>query len=462
MRETLKAAVANAPGWTELRLHDRRALQIAVRKGEVESAAFRKNCGVGVRVLAHGTWGFSSTDRLTREGIDAAIQEATLAAETSSAGRSERIEGLADCELAVGDFKTGDAEETASHTTEEKTSLVVDTERRTRESHSSIRSAMCRYSELVDEKWIVSSDGADAHIEDAKLEFAVSAVAGEGDDMQVGFQGVGVTGGWPELFARWTPERLSEHASKVAVDLLNAPYAPGGSATVVLNPELVGLLAHEAIGHTVEADFVLSGSAAADRMGKQVASELVTLVDSGPAVIGAESAGGVLLVDDEGVPAGRTVVIENGVLRSYLHDRETAAHFGVEPTGNARAWQYDDQPLIRMRNTYLEPGDSPYEELIASVDDGFLLKGAGSGQADANAEFMFGVQEAYEIKKGKMGRLLRGATISGDAFEVLKSVDALSSDFEWAIGNGYCGKGQAAKVDGGGPYVRCKLLVGGR
>ena len=462
MREILKAAVSDARNWTELRVHNRRALQIAVRKGEVESAAFRKNYGVGVRVLVNGTWGFSSTDRLNRDGIAAAIREATLSAEMSSAGRREKIERLADCDLAVGDFKTGDAEEVASHSIEEKTTLVVDTERRTRELSSSIRSAMCRYSELIDEKWIVSSEGADAHIEDAKLEFVVSAVAGDGEDMQVGFQGVGVTGGWSDLFARWTPERLSEHAGKIAVDLLSAPYAPGGSATVVLNPELVGLLAHEAIGHTVEADFVLSGSAAADLMGKKVASELVTLVDSGPALIGDKSAGGVVLVDDEGVPAGRTVVIENGVLKSYLHDRETAARFGVAPTGNARAWQYDDEPLIRMRNTYIEPGESSYEDLIASVDDGFLLRGAGSGQADANAEFMFGVQEAYEIKNGTVGRLLRGATISGDAFDVLKSVDMLSSDFEWAIGNGYCGKGQAAKVDGGGPYVRCKLLLGGR
>jgi TldD protein len=400
MRDMLKKALASAPGWTELRLHDRRAMQIAVRRGEVESAAYRKNCGVGVRVLADGTWGFSSTSTLTREGVEAAIREATLAAETSSAGRSERIERLADCTLAVGDFKSGNAEEIASHTPEEKTSLVVDTERRTRESSEQMRSATCRYSELVDEKWIVSTDGADAHIEDSKLEFIVVAVAGEGDDMQVGFKGIGVTGGWPELFATWTPERLSEHASKVAVDLLRAPYAPGGTATVVLNPELVGLLAHEAIGHTVEADFVLSGSAAADRFGKQVASELVTLVDSGPAVIGDSSAGGVVLVDDEGVPSGRTVVIDSGVLTSYLHDRETAARFGVEPTGNARAWVYDDQPIIRMRNTYIEPGESSYDELIASVDEGFLLRGAGSGQADANAEFMFGVQEAYEIRNG--------------------------------------------------------------
>lgn len=462
MREILKAIVGDSRNWLELRVHDRRALHILSRKGIMEAASSNKTAGVGVRVLVNGTWGFSSTARLDREGIVEAVRDATVAAEKSSGGRSEKIERLAECELAVGDYVSGDAAEAASHATEEKTELVVETERATRESSRLVRSAMCKYSEIVDEKWIVSTDGADAHIEDSKLEFAVSAVSGEGDDMQVGYQGIGVTGGWPELFRTWTPESMSEHVSQVAVDLLTAPYAPGGKATVVMNPELVGLLAHEAIGHTVEADFILSGSAASGKVGQKVASDLVTLVDSGPATLGHKSAGGVVLVDDEGVPTGRTVVIGSGVLRSYLHDRETAAHFDVPPTGNARAWQYSDEPLIRMRNTYLEPGEASYDEIIGSVESGFLLKGAGSGQADANAEFMFGVQEAYEIKNGRVGRLLRGATISGDAFEVLKSVDMLSSDFEWAIGSGYCGKGQAAKVDGGGPYVRCQVVVGGR
>jgi TldD protein len=462
MREVLKSVLKRAPHWTEFRMHERKALQITVRKGEIESAAFRKNSGVGVRVLASGTWGFSSTDRLNRQSLERAVEDATLSAKCSSAGRKEKVQALAECDLAVGDFRTGNAAEVASHATEEKTAITVETERRTRDASSNIRSATCRYSEIVDEKWIVSSDGADAHIEDTKLEFMVSAVAGEGDDMQVGFRGVGVTGGWSDLFHRKSAEQLSDEASRVAVDLLRAPYAPGGTATVVLNPELVGLLAHEAIGHTVEADFVLSGSAAGDKMGQRVASELVTLVDSGPATIGDDTAGGILLVDDEGVPTTRTVIIDRGVLRSFLHDRETAARFGVAPTGNARAWSYDSEPLIRMRNTYIEPGETPYEELIASVGDGFLLRGAGSGQADANAEFMFGVQEAYEIRDGRIGRLMRGATISGDAFEVLKSVDMVGSDFEWAIGNGYCGKGQPAKVDGGGPHVRCVLLMGGR
>ncbi len=465
MRDILKTIAADARHWTELRVHDRRALQVLVRKGTLETAAYSKTCGVGVRVLVNGTWGFSSTGSLDTADIERAVRDATASAESSSAGRLEKIERLADCELAVGDFVSGNAAELATHTTEEKAALVVEAETRTREASDRIRSATSRYTELIDEKWIVSTDGADAHIEDAKAEFVISATAASGDDMVRSYQGAGVTGGWPELFARWTPEELSGRVAKTAVDLLDAPYAPGGRATVVLAPDLVGLLAHEAIGHTVEADFVLAGSAAAGRIGERVASEHVTLVDSGFAYIGAASAGGVVLVDDEGVPAGKTVVIENGVLRSYLHDRESAARFGVAPTGNARAWLYRNEPIIRMRNTCLEPanGDgSTVDELVAGIDDGFLLKGANSGQADATAEFMFGVQEAYEIKKGKLGKLMRGATISGDAFDVLKSVDAVSSDFEWAIGTGHCGKGQPAKVDGGGPYIRCELTIGGR
>jgi len=358
LRDILRGVVGDAKGWIELRAHDRRQLQIMVRKGDLETAAFRKTSGVGVRVLVNGTWGFSSTARLDREGILDAVRDATVSAERSSGGRSSRIEKLQDCKLAVGDFKSGDAEEIARHSTEEKTALVVDTERATREASPSIRSATCRYTEIIDEKWIVSTDGADVRIEDAKLEFMTSAVAGRDDEMTVGRHGTGVTGGWGDLFGRRTPEEMAGRSAKIAVDLLEAPYAPGGSATVILDPDLVGLLAHEAIGHTVEADFVLSGSAASGKVGKKVASDLVTLVDSGPAVIGEPNAGGIVLVDDEGVPAQRTVIIDHGVMKSYLHDRETAARFDVAPTGNARAWLYEDEPLIRMRNTYLEPGES--------------------------------------------------------------------------------------------------------
>jgi TldD protein len=192
-----------------------------------------------------------------------------------------------------------------------------------------------------------------------------------------------------------------------------------------------------------------------------VASELVSLVDSGASEY-YEGAGGTLPVDDEGVVTGHTTIIRHGILESYLHNRESAARFGVRPTGNARAWEFSDQPLIRMRNTYIEPGSSTLEEMIAGVQDGFLLEGPQGGQADATGEFMFGVQEARRIRNGVLGELVRGVTISGIAFDVLQTVDAVSSEFRWDLGSGYCGKVQPAKVDAGGPWLRCQAVLGGR
>lgn len=217
---------------------------------------------------------------------------------------------------------------------------------------------------------------------------------------------------------------------------------------------------HEAIGHTVEADFVLAGSAAAGKIGKQVASELVTLCDSGHSEY-IEGAGGVVLVDDEGVPSRKVTIIEDGILKSYLHNRESAQQFGVEPTGNARAFEFDNEPLVRMRNTYIAPGKTPLPQMIGETEDGWLLVGAKNGQADANAEFMFVVGEAYPIKDGKLGPLHRGTTITGDAFDVLKSVDRVGDVFAWELGSGFCGKGQPAKVDAGGPHIRCMATLAG-
>jgi TldD protein len=245
------------------------------------------------------------------------------------------------------------------------------------------------------------------------------------------------------------------------VDLLSAAYPEGGRTRVLLSPSLVGLLTHEAVGHTVEADFVAAGSVAAGKLGTRVASEHVTLCDSGLSEL-STGAGGTLMVDDEGVLTGNTTIIKDGVLVSYLHDRESAARNGVAPTGNARAWEFDNEPLIRMRNTYIAPGDASLEAMIANIDDGYLLDGAANGQADANGEFMFGTREAYRIQNGVRGPLLRGVNISGTAFDVLRSVDAVGRDFKWDLGAGHCGKGQPAKVDAGGPWLSCEVVLGGR
>jgi TldD protein len=313
---------------------------------------------------------------------------------------------------------------------------------------------------MLDHKVIINSDGADIEIHDSKPEFSVTAIARKASQSVTAHEGVGVTGGWDDLFKKNSHVEYARIASARAAKLLDARHVSGKKTTVILDPAMVGLLSHEAIGHTVEADFVLSGSVVKDKIGTKVASDLVTLVDSGRSEI-ATNAGGTIIVDDEGVVAGRTAIIEKGILKSFLHNRESAMIFGVASTGNARAFQYSDEPLIRMRNTYIEPGDDKLNDMIRETKHGYIVKGARNGQADANGEFMFGAEEVHLIENGEVKELLRGTSISGNAFEVLQSVDMVGNEFQYDIGTGYCGKYQPAKVDGGGPYIRCEAIIGG-
>jgi TldD protein len=458
MHELLEELLGEFSGveYGELRYHERKGLNIGVRQGELENANSTIYGGVGVRAFYRGGWGFSSTSRLERESIKKAIHDAVSGAR--AAGKKDgTILGKAD--LAKGRFAPEIEDPVSEHPFEKKLDLVRKAEARVR-SFPLIASAACAYRETLDHKYILTTDGARAEIFDSKPEFRLVAVAADDGDRVEAYESIGVTGGWKDLFGR-DPDEMAEVVARRAGDLLKAEHPKGERAVVILDSGLVGLLAHEAIGHTVEADFVLAGAITQGRLGKRVASELVTLVDSGPSQY-CKHAAGTVLVDDEGVITERTEVVKNGILKSYLHNRETAGMFGVKSTGNARAYEYSDEPLVRMRNTYIEPGDRTLEEMISEVKNGYLLKGAGGGQADANAEFMFSVQEAYKIEDGRPGKLLRGVAISGQAFEVLESVDAVSSEFRFDMGAGYCGKGQLAKVDGGGPYLRCSAIVGGR
>jgi len=441
--------------YAELRYHHRCTNAVGVRKGEPETA--QSNCleGVGIRSMDSGRWGFASTAGKERDDILKAARDAVTAAKAM--GKTKKT--LARAKLAKGEFRPEINDPVENHSFTEKLKLVTRAEERARK-HKKIVSAQSSFVEILDKKVIVTSDGAAALITDAKPEFRIRVVAKDGSRMISAGEAYGATGGWKDLFRYGSWEDLLEKVLKRAERLLAAELPKGEKTTVILNPELVGLIAHEAIGHTVEADFVLSGAVTKGMIGKRVGSDLVTLADSGPSV-NIPGAAGTLLVDDEGVITERTEVIKNGILKSYLHNRESAAKCGVKPTGNARAYEYGGDPIIRMRNRYIEPGDISLEELLDSTGRAILLEGAGSGQADSNAEFMFGVQEATLIEQGKRKKTFREATISGNAFEVLSSVDAISNEFRWALGSGYCGKFQMAKVDAGGAYLRCKAIIGG-
>lgn len=445
--------------YAEARFHERRSMEVRVSQGKLEQSRINLLSGVSFRVLCDGAWGFSSTAETRKGELKKAFSDAVSVARSSSNAKAQEVR-LGKADLAVGTFTTRQRGPLDSHSLEEKVKLVVDTEKGARSYSERVKSAICSYREIIDEKVIVTSDGASAELYDFKPEFAVTAIASEGEKVMTAAESVGVTGGWIDLFEKGSPEEMAKRASEIAVRLLGARQPKGGPATVILDPGMVGLISHEAIGHTVEADFVLAGSVVKGKIGQQVASEMITLVDSGLSER-QHSGAGTVLVDDEGVIAQETVVIDKGIMNSYLHNRETAKLFDVASTGNARAFVYSDDPLIRMRNTYIEPGDYDFEEMVREIPQGYYLKGPLGGQADANGEFMFGAQEAYAIEKGEIRELLRGVTISGQAFDALKSVDAVGKDFAFGIGSGYCGKWQLAKVDGGGGHLRCKATIGG-
>jgi len=330
----------------------------------------------------------------------------------------------------------------------------MDVDKHVRGFSKNIVSDTVTFNIVDDELAFLSSEDAEISQRIVRCFGSVMVIARKKGNIASAYESIGAQAGLEVL--KETPLiNAGMIAAERASKLVSAEVAPAGLFPVTLENRIVGLLAHEAVGHCSEADLVYGGSFLADKIGKEVASEKVTLVDDGRYPSGF----GTMKYDDEGVPTQKTAIIERGTCRSFLHSRETARHFGVSPTGNARAWNFEFDPIIRMRNTYIEAGNYSLEELAEGIKEGFFLKGGLGGQADFNGEFMFGTQEAIKIRNGKFAESFRGVTISGNAFEVLKNVDAIGRDFVMRLG--MCGKEQVNYVGMGGASLKTKVLMGG-
>ena len=460
MLDILADLVRAHSDYMEVRHHRRVWNYLRATNGRVDFAKHSVIDGVGVRALVAGAWGFVATTDCSAPAISHAIGLArSLAAAVSRTQSFPRK--LARANLATADIMLDGYEELTALPIDGKLDQVVRYERELAEASRNVISSECYYSELIEEKHIVTSDGACARVRFAQPEFSLNVTVERNGECTTARRGAGINGGWRCLLQHPSLRDAAVETVKIAVDLGRARHPDGGEATLILTAPIVGLLCHEAVGHIVEADSVRAGSVAKGRLGQIVASPLVTLCDSGQDAING-CAVGTVPFDDEGVTTSTATIVERGILRSYLHNRETAEEFDATPTGNARAWLFNDEPRIRMRNTYMLPGDRTLEDMIAEVEDGYLADGPGDGQADANGEFMFGTDHLRRIRNGKVAELVRDATLSGMAFDVLASIDAVSREFRWDLGTGCCTKGQPAKVDAGGPSVRCRLTVGGR
>ncbi|MCL2411931.1 MAG: TldD/PmbA family protein, partial [Treponema sp.] len=450
--DLLSTHKASFKDYTELRAQVNTTKQVSFVAGNMISNVQSSEGGVSARVYRGGTYGFASGAEYSNESIKNILAAATENAVFMDKHVNKNLPPLPKVIGGKVDLKTKPGNDIPQSImidyTKALDSFIV-------EKYKNLTSRTVIANCLDIEKLLVVSDGVDHHFYQPRSMLYLFMTAETSDGIPVEL--MECLGGFGHFNQHFTdPVLLSEDLDKLYEKLMHkreGVYSDAGLRKCVLHPNLAGMLAHEAVGHTVEADIVLGGSIAGHNLGKQVASELISMTDFAHTAFGKPCPLPVY-VDDEGTTAEDAVLIENGILKGFLHSKETAEHFGVKPQGSARAFKFSDEPLIRMRNTVILPGKDKLDDMIASIDDGYYLVETGNGQADTTGEFMFSVGLGYEIKNGKLGKPIRETTISGVAFETLKTVDMISDDMVWDV-KGFCGKKQPMTVGMGGPAIRC-------
>ena len=443
---------------TELRAQLNRSRGVVLVNGNLVNNARSDVSGVSARVYQYGVYGFASMAEMSDEAAKSVLKAASDNAGFlgRSAPRNLPMFGAQPAGSVGLTLKVADAEQKTYIDFARALDSYV-------EAHCpGLVSRQIVVKEDSMEKVLAVSDGTDSHSVVPRSYLYVVLCANDRDETPVECVAIECKlGSFGACFS--DPAELYRKIDETYEELQKkreAVYPKAGLSTVVLGGDLCGMLAHEAVGHTVEADLVNGGSVAGPMLGKQVASPLVSLTDFAYEALG-NPAPLPVYVDDEGTPATDAEIIKNGVLVGYMNNRETALKYGMKPNGNARGYLFSDEPLIRMRNTAILPGKSKLEDLIASVDDGYYLFRTNNGQADMTGEFMFGVNMGYEIKNGKLARPIKDTTITGVAFDMLKTVDMVSDHMTWSS-SGFCGKKQPMAVSMGGPEIRCKVTIGGR
>lgn len=444
--------------YTELRVQENRMVYISCLNGSIIANGRNSKRGVSARVYKKGSWGFASNRTIDEDSARQVIISATGNADFLNA-REKRDKGALPVMTASAkvDFST----KKNRRTQRELIEFIEDVDGYITKNYPKLKSRTVSLNCLDMEKSLVTSDGSTAYsMIPRSIMYVVLSIMKDNQPFDL-YETYGGLGQFEDVFS--TPEMLFEEIDNQYEHLMKKTegiYAKSGYHDCILDSELGGILAHEAIGHTTEADLVRGGSIASDYMDEQVASPLFSLVDFAN-TFDDEVTPVPVYVDDEGTKAEDVTIIKNGILKSYMHNKDTANHFGVSPTGNARGYDFYDEPLIRMRNTAIIPGESKLEDMIASIDDGYYLMKPSNGQADSTSEFMFGVVLGYEIKNGKLGKAIRDTTISGVAFDMLKTVSMVSDDMSWSC-SGMCGKKQSIPVGMGGPAIKCKINIGGK
>ena len=448
LAEILKGYSAD---YIEARLEESQASHITYRGRELESTDRTTAIGGNVRALVRGGWGFVSFNDLTElpNRVEQAVKQAQfVGSEESKLATVEPVVDTVLTEVTKNPLTIPLTEK--KQLLDEYNDIIWSTPR--------IQTSVINYGDGHRKTIFLNSLGSYIEQERTEITLRLTAIATEGSEVQQVGLSLGSSG---NLGLLQNLHQKVEQLAQRAVELLSASQVKGGEYTVVLDPVLAGVFAHEAFGHLSESDFVYENDRLRQIMtlGKEFGSAELNIIDSAaiPQLRGSYK------YDDEGVPATKTYLIREGKLVGRLHSRETAAKMNEEPTGNARAINYRYPPIVRMTNTYIEPGTASFDDIIGAIKEGVYAKNWYGGTTSMEM-FTFSAGEAYMIRNGKVAELLRPVVLTGNVFTTLNNIDAIGNDLEMNQGGG-CGKGAQAPlpVSNGSPHIRIQhCLVGGR
>ncbi len=446
--DKLEKAVTAKADFVDIRASVGFSTHIRLRGGEVEEASFGSSTGFGIRALVGGAWGFAYTSD------ESHLWEAALRATKLAKAASRKPIGaeLAPVEPARAKLASKPKKHPADYGLDEKVALCREI---IPKPPKGIVAYDMDYSDGWGTQYYVSSEGAAIEYSPVRSIFGFTAYSKKNGELLRSYERDGALKG-VELLGNKRP--LLRKAFSNALLLQRSKLPPKGKHTVIIDPKMAGVFAHEMVGHACEGDTIANEkSVLGDKLGRLLGSRHVSISDDPtlPGLFGSYP------YDAEGVKARKTRLIENGRVVGFMNSRESAARLGMEPTGNSRAESAAHFPIVRMSNTFFENGDRPVEELFEGTS-GIYVHGMKGGVTEPNTGyFQFAAEYGYLVENGEKTTPLRDVTLIGSIIRTLRSVDAAANDF--TVGHpGFCGKaGQTAFVSDGGPHLRIRgMLVG--
>ncbi|OCA83181.1 peptidase C69 [Bacillus sp. FJAT-27225] len=452
VEDVLTAALSTGGDFAEVFVEDRFTNNLTFQSGRVETALSGRDFGVGIRVFNEFQSFYAYTTDFSQEGLVKAANRAAQA-----------IKGKASVRLASFTQQTVDSIHPIQVMPQDvekarKAAIIKAAYEKAKNYHSSISQVTVRYMDEEQNVLIANSEGKFVEDKRVRSRLAIQAVAVRDNKMETGFYGPGSYQGF-EFFENLNLDHYANEAARIAVTMLDAAPCPSGKFPVIIDNEFGGVIFHEACGHGLEATAVAkNNSVFANRIGEQVAPEIVSYIDDGTI----PNEWGSITIDDEGEKARKNVLIENGILKGYLIDKFNSRRMGMDSTGSGRRQSFRFAPTSRMTNTYIAPGKSTPEEIISNTEHGIYAKYMGGGQVNpATGDYNFAIEEAYEVKNGKLGRPLKGATLIGNGPKTLQLVDLVGNNLGHAAG--MCGSQSGSiPVNVGQPMIRVsEITVGG-